>query len=133
MVGRRNADESSWADAPASRSRSCSASLPANESSHRTTQAWTGPIGLSLHTRGWLMLKLEHVSRVYRTTEVETAALDNLSLEVRRSGSLAIMGPCRSGKATPLKIPGLIDSPTSGSSWLLGEDVSRCMEATLTL
>jgi putative ABC transport system ATP-binding protein len=79
------------------------------------------------------MLKLEHVSKIYRATEVETAALDDLSLEVKAGEFLAVMGPSGCGKSTLLNILGLIDSPTSGSYWFRGEDVARFSEERLTL
>src|SRR6266404_3370356 len=79
------------------------------------------------------MLKLEHVSKVYRAEAVETAALDDLSLEIRPGEFLAVMGPSGCGKSTLLNILGLIDSPTSGSYWFRGEDIARCSEEELAL
>jgi putative ABC transport system ATP-binding protein len=79
------------------------------------------------------MLKLEHISKTYRAAEVQTAALDDISLEVPQGQFLAIMGPSGCGKSTLLNIMGLIDSPTAGSYWFMGEDIARCSEQDLTL
>jgi putative ABC transport system ATP-binding protein len=79
------------------------------------------------------MLKLENVSKIYRTTEVETRALDGVSFEVGAGEFLAIMGPSGCGKSTLLNILGLLDSPTSGQYSFFGEDVARAPEQYLTI
>ena len=79
------------------------------------------------------MLKLQHVSKYYRAEDIETAALDDLSLEVRPGEFLAVMGPSGCGKSTLLNILGLIDSPSTGAYWFMGEDIARCSEEQLTL
>jgi putative ABC transport system ATP-binding protein len=79
------------------------------------------------------MLKLENLTKIYRTTEVETRALDRVSFEVRAGEFLAIMGPSGCGKSTLLNILGLLDSPTSGTFRFLGEDVSGASEQHLTV
>jgi putative ABC transport system ATP-binding protein len=78
------------------------------------------------------MLKLQDVSKVYRTTDVETLALDKISLEVQAGEFVAIMGPSGCGKSTLLNVLGLLDTPTSGSYAFFGEEVARRAEADLT-
>jgi len=78
------------------------------------------------------MLRLENIGKTYRTTEVETRALDGVSLQVLAGEFLAIMGPSGCGKSTLLNVLGLLDSPDSGSYWFFGEDVARYSEQKLT-
>jgi len=78
------------------------------------------------------MLKLEHVAKIYRTTEVETRALDDVSLEISAGEFLAIMGPSGCGKSTLLNILGLLDSPSSGAYSFCGEEVAQASEQRLT-
>jgi putative ABC transport system ATP-binding protein len=79
------------------------------------------------------MLKLDRISKSYRTTEVETRALQSVSLEISAGEFVAIMGPSGCGKSTLLNILGLLDNPTGGSYWFLGEDVSKYPESKLTV
>jgi putative ABC transport system ATP-binding protein len=78
------------------------------------------------------MLKLEQLKKTYRTTEVETRALDGISFEIARGEFVAVMGPSGCGKSTLLNILGLLDSPSGGSYRLLGEEVAGRPEAELT-
>ena len=78
------------------------------------------------------MLKLEKVSKVYRTSEVETQALGEVSLEIADGEFVAIMGPSGCGKSTLLNLLGLLDNPTTGADWFFGEDVARRSESQLT-
>ena len=61
------------------------------------------------------IIKLKVVSKVYRTKEIETLALENVNLEIRKGEFVSIMGPSGCGKSTLLNIIGLLDVPTSGS------------------
>ena len=79
------------------------------------------------------MLKLVNLTKSYTTTEVETLALRQVSLDIRQGEFLAIMGPSGCGKSTLLNILGLLDSPTDGQFLFLGEDISRASERRLTL
>ena len=70
------------------------------------------------------MIKTENLQKVFRTEEVETYALQNVSLEIAACEFVAIMGPSGCGKSTLLNILGLLDNPTGGAYFLNGEDVS---------
>jgi putative ABC transport system ATP-binding protein len=78
------------------------------------------------------MLTLSNVGKIYRTSEIETRALDDISLEVSAGEFVAIMGPSGCGKSTLLNIVGCLDSPSDGSYCLMGEEVARMPEAGLT-
>ena len=75
------------------------------------------------------MLEMSQISKVYRTELVETHALRELDLHVEEGEFVAVTGPSGSGKTTFLNIAGLLESPTSGSYLLDGEDVSKLNDA----
>ena len=60
------------------------------------------------------MITLNALSKIYRTDEIETVALENVNLTVERGEFLSIMGPSGCGKSTLLNIMGLLDTPTMG-------------------
>jgi len=78
------------------------------------------------------MLTLTGVGKVYRTSEVETHALQSVSLEVGAGEFLAIMGPSGCGKSTLLNILGCLDAPNCGSYRFLGEEIANMSEERLT-
>ena len=61
------------------------------------------------------LIKLEGVKKVFLTDEVETHALDNINIEIRRGEYVSIAGPSGCGKSTLLSILGLLDTPTDGT------------------
>ena len=67
------------------------------------------------------MIKVENLSKSFRTEEVETIALNGVSFEVKDGEFVAIMGPSGCGKSTLLNILGLLDNPTGGKYWLDGK------------
>ena len=70
------------------------------------------------------LIKLEGVTKVFLTDEVETHALSGIHLEIKRGEYISIAGPSGCGKSTLLSILGLLDSPSDGSYWLGGKAVS---------
>lgn len=78
------------------------------------------------------MIKTVALEKIFRTEEVETLALNKVSIEVKEGEFVAIMGPSGCGKSTLLNILGLLDNPTSGEYYLNGIEVSRYTEALRT-
>ena len=78
------------------------------------------------------MIKTVALEKIFRTEEVETLALNKVSIEVKEGEFVAIMGPSGCGKSTLLNILGLLDNPTSGEYYLNGIEVSRYTEAHRT-
>ena len=78
------------------------------------------------------MIKIENLSKVFRTSEVETIALNDVSLEIADKEFVSIMGPSGCGKSTFLNILGLLDNPTSGHYYLSGKDVGGLKERERT-
>ena len=78
------------------------------------------------------MIQIENLSKVFRTSEVETIALNHVNIEVKEGEFVAIMGPSGCGKSTLLNILGLLDNPTEGSYKLLGNEVANLKEKERT-
>jgi len=70
------------------------------------------------------MIKLENISKTYRTKAVETLALDQIRLEVKQGEFVSVMGPSGCGKSTLLNIIGLLDEPDQGQLFLDGHPVT---------
>jgi putative ABC transport system ATP-binding protein len=74
------------------------------------------------------MIKIKDLEKIYRTEEVETVALNKLTMEVREGEFVAVMGPSGCGKSTLLNILGLLDEPDSGSFLFNGVEVAHFNE-----
>lgn len=79
-----------------------------------------------------MMIKVNNLSKIFRTEEIETTALNNVSFEIKEGEFVAIMGPSGCGKSTLLNILGLLDNPSEGSYQLLGQEVANLKERERT-
>lgn len=74
------------------------------------------------------MIKTKDLVKIYTTEEIETTALNNVNLDIKKGEYVAIMGPSGCGKSTLLNILGMIDKPSGGDYYFLDEEVSRYSE-----
>ena len=74
------------------------------------------------------MIKTNNLTRIFRTDEIETTALNKVSIEIKQGEFVAVMGPSGCGKSTMLNILGLLDTPTGGDFFFFGENVSKFSE-----
>lgn len=88
--------------------------------------------GLGEAFNSTIMIKIKDLKKVFRTEEVETIALNSISMEVKDCEFVAIMGPSGCGKSTLLNILGLLDNPTSGEYLLDNKEVGKLKEKERT-
>src|SRR5665811_460429 len=79
------------------------------------------------------MIKTNDLTKIFRTEEVETTALNKVTLHVKEGEYVAVMGPSGCGKSTLLNILGLLDNPSSGSYIFNGTEVARLKERDRTI
>ncbi|HEX7042665.1 MAG TPA: ABC transporter ATP-binding protein [Patescibacteria group bacterium] len=77
------------------------------------------------------IISVTHLSKVYKTQDIETVALQDISFNIKKGEFVAIMGPSGSGKSTLMHILGALDTPTNGTYILDGENVEKLTEDKL--
>ncbi|NDV56605.1 ABC transporter ATP-binding protein [Bacteroides sp. 519] len=78
------------------------------------------------------MIRTNNLTKVFRTSTVQTTALNKVNLQINQGEFVAIMGPSGCGKSTLLNIIGLLDNPTSGELWFEDKEVSHYSENSRT-
>ncbi len=78
-----------------------------------------------------MLIQMKDLSKVYRTEEVETTALNAVNIDIKKGEFVAVMGPSGCGKSTLLNIIGMLDNPTSGNYFFLDEDIAGFSESQL--
>jgi putative ABC transport system ATP-binding protein len=87
-----------------------------------------GIIGQNKNNNRKIMIKLNNLTKIFRTEEVETTALNKISFEIKEGEFVAIMGPSGCGKSTLLNILGLLDNPTEGEYTFKDQEISKFNE-----
>ncbi len=77
------------------------------------------------------MIKVSHLSKIYKIDSVATTALSDVSFEIKKGEFVAIMGPSGSGKSTLMHILGALDSPSGGEYFLEGKNISKMTDDQL--
>ncbi len=78
------------------------------------------------------MIKTENLTKVFRTEEIETSALNQVNVHIKKGEFVAIMGPSGCGKSTLLNIIGLLDNPSDGKYFFDGQEVGQLKERNRT-
>ena len=71
------------------------------------------------------MIKVSHLTKIYKTGEIKVTALNDVSFEIKKGEFVAIMGPSGSGKSTLMHFLGALDTPTKGEYWLDGKLIAN--------
>jgi putative ABC transport system ATP-binding protein len=79
--------------------------------------------------RDWPVIRLEHVSKIFKGDEEDTVALDDVTVDIHRGEYVSVAGPSGCGKSTFLAMLALLDTPTSGRYWLNGQPTDRLKPA----
>ncbi len=77
------------------------------------------------------MIQLKNIEKVYRTSTIETLALNNINLDIQKGEFVSIMGPSGCGKSTLLNVMGLLDEPSKGTVQLDGQAVTQYRDQEL--